>query len=220
MSFIKHVIGWVSQETSKLYAFDLDDNVIYTNAKIRTCEMGRIDTRTYAKFRDSVTLGVDAFKELLDVQTCELYDAPCLTAFCKALKKNSPVAIITARSNEEKDIRLLLSRKISDTNLENVHIYCCNSLDFITRFNAEHESTQERKSIALQHFLSLYPYATSLGFSDDDDRNLTQVHKLFVQLKKERPDVNFCLYQTSTGETRKQTVKLDDTLGYWPIRRS
>lgn len=192
---------------SRLYGFDLDDNVVTTSACIRTA-LGRLSTRDYADQRAKVELAHDAFVEFSEVDTCTVQAAPCLPVLAKALEDGSPVAIITARSNTEAELRRLLERAtpLGLPSLHGaVHVYCCNSEEFAERFKAETASVEERKCIALRDFLSQYPSAASLGFSDDDSRNLQTVARLFRELTRSHPALKCRLYESSAEGVRKHT---------------
>ena len=194
--------------SSRLYGFDLDDNVLATSACIRTQE-GRLSTRDYAEKRAHVSLARDAFVEFAEVETCTMRAAPCLPVLARALEEGSPVAIITARSNTEDELRRLLERA-SGLGLpalhSAVHVYCCNSEEFAERFRAETASVEDRKCLALRDFLARYPSAASLGFSDDDWRNLATVSRLFRELQVSHPDLKCRLYHADDEGVRKQPL--------------
>ena len=91
----------------KLYAFDLDDTLIVTDSHIRTTR-GRLSTAEFAEQRETATLADDAFVEFSRIRTCHWTPAPCFRKFVQALCDNAPIAIITARGNDEEDVRALL----------------------------------------------------------------------------------------------------------------
>lgn len=185
----------------ELYAFDLDDNIVTTDACVRCATGRRIPTRAFASMRHKVRLGRNAFAEFQKVRTCALQPAPCFPQFIGALTGGHPVAIITARSNTPTELRSLLARALSETgsgaitqSLRHVRIYCCNSPGFIKRFPAE--SLEERKYAALQDFIHKFPAAKSVGFSDDDAANLRGAAKLFRLLRRTtHPKTKFRLYE-------------------------
>lgn len=202
------VVAFCAMACRKLYGFDLDDNVLATNACIRTQE-GRLSTRDYAEKRAHVALATDAFVEFAEVETCSIRAGPCLPVLAQALQEGSPVAIITARSNTEDELRRLLVRTtaLGLPSLHSaVHLYCCNSEEFTERFRAQAASLEDRKCLALRDFLAHYPSAASLGYSDDDCRNLTTVSRLFRELQTSHPQLKCRVYHADERGVRKQPL--------------
>ena len=186
----------------KLYAFDFDDSLVYTDNVIRTSTGADVSTLEYA--RETPKLGKDPFLNFLDVERTSLVRGPTFDKFARAAKEGSPIAIISARSNEPSDFNLLLQKMLTPCDdekvevKEEIHMYLCNSEDFERKFPGCPVSIGERKCAALEHFFRMHPTAYSMGFSDDDGANLEEVRKLFGRLGGEHPTVRFKIYKTET----------------------
>jgi hypothetical protein len=193
---------------SRLYAFDLDDNIVTTDSIIQTLA-GPLSTKAYAENRGNAKLAKNAFTDLDDVDNCKLEKAPSFPIFEKALKEGFPVAIITARGNDKESLLRLLSRAaaLGHTELHaNVHIYCCNSEEYEKEFNAETKTLEERKCLALENFLQLYPMAKKIGFSDDDVSNLKCMRVLFQKLQDEKPALKCSLFLTDDSKVTRMML--------------
>ena len=179
-----------------LYAFDLDDTLVVTDSCIRTAQ-GRLSTADFAKQRETVTLADDAFVEFSRIRDCRWTPAPCFGRFIQALRENAPIAIVTARGNEEVDVRAFLEEAAASASAAihpYVHIYCCNNPEFVQR-TGTCTSIEARKQFALSHFLAQYPSAQSIEFSDDDLSNLAAIRDFFTQLRHSKPALSCCLYR-------------------------
>ena len=210
----------------KLYAFDFDDSLAYTDNVVRTRSGEAISTLAYA--REKPELAADPFANFLDVRDTKVKRGPTFVKFERANTEGNPVAIISARSNEPEDFETLL-KKMATGNYEdcsdvlknvfealprggspvattsvymlpyNLHLYPCNSAAFAVKFpNLATASVAEKKCAALEHFYRLHPGASSLGFSDDDPSNLVAVQTLFARLSREAPHVRFSVFKTET----------------------
>lgn len=183
----------------KLYCFDFDDTVVSTDAKIRTSNGDSLTTAEYARKKSLVESALTAasFEEFANVDSCDIKAAPFLRTFARALLESSPVAIITARSNNARDFRRLVTRAAklggADDLHDKVHLYCCNANDW--SFGGR--TPEERKCIAILDFFSRYPDASAVGFSDDDRDNLCAVTELFAKLSVAYPHVKWRIFPCS-----------------------
>lgn len=181
----------------KLYVFDFDDNVAVTNATIRT-QQGRISTAAYAMASPgSLSLREDAFVEFTRWRTCTLVPGPFFDTFVRALEEKAPVAVISARSHNQKEFRKLLRRtaKLGGQQLNcNVTGYCVNNGGIRKRYGKIMQ-TAGLKVKVLRDFLKRYPRSWSLGFSDDDPKNLRVMRKA---LRQECQSRRVCIYDART----------------------
>lgn len=187
-----------SSSRNKLYCFDFDDTVATTGSRIWTVD-GPMTTYEYA-MKKPLLCGENPFRELYDVDNCELMPAPFHACFIKALVDKSPVAIVTARNNDPVDFRRLATRAavLGGTNLhEDVYIYCCNS----PCWSLPGETREERKCAAILDFVERYPDAVSVGFSDDDMQNFLAVSALFERLSIEVPRLKWRTYACGGAAT-------------------
>jgi hypothetical protein len=178
----------------KLYCFDYDDTLASTDTKIWTLD-GPLSTSEFAR-NLSAPLERNPFRDFegSHVDDCVLSPAPYLEAFAQALKEGSPVAIITARAHDEESFRRLVLRTAKMAGAEEVHeklhLYCCGSPSW--PFGGKNR--EDRKCAAILNFLSLYPSAESVGFSDDDPGNIDAVSALFSELEVRRPWTKYRIY--------------------------
>lgn len=199
-----HSGDWDSSDRhGRLYAFDLDDNIITTNCCVLTEEGRRVSTRDYVKLRQEIKLDKDAFREFQDIYKCTAARAICYDVFAEALRKHHPIAVVTARSNAPDSIRSLIAR-VSDTEdvraLRRLYIYCCGDISNPLFRNAP--TAEDRKVEAIRDFVRSHPTAASIGFSDDDLCNIRQVVPLFERLSTQ--GLNCYLYDSSSGHTARK----------------
>ena len=184
----------------RLYCFDFDDTVATTGSRIWTTA-GPKTTSEYALEKPPLH-PERPFRELEDVDACELRPAPFLEVFGQALREQSPVAIITARANDPEDLRRLVLRAaqlVGSPLHDRVHIYCCNS----PAWSLPGDTREERKCAAILDFVKSYPQAVSVGFSDDDPQNLRAVHALFQDMSKAAPHVKWRTYACGAAAAEK-----------------
>ena len=183
----------------KIYAFDFDDNIAVTDARIRTTK-GHINTAVYAKKRPPPhTLRRDAFVEFSRWQKCTLKPGPFHEKFLHALDERAPIAIISARNLNQKDFRKLVRRvaALGDRRLHgDVSCVCVNNIGVRRRFGLQ-LSAEELKAAVLKDFIRAYPSHWSLGFSDDDPRNLDTIRTALRSLSKTR---RVCIYDGRNGK--------------------
>lgn len=164
-----------------LYCFDFDDTIVVSSSRIWT-EQGPLTTEEYAATRAPLC-PVDPFREFRDVEACTLEPGPFHHVFIRALVSKAPVAIITARDHDSSDMRTLITRaaRLGGAELHaDVHMYCCSSPDWAL----DGSTRPARKCAAILDFVSKYPEARSVGFSDDDPENCSAVTALFQVMQK------------------------------------
>lgn len=183
----------------KLYCFDFDDNIVKTDCMIWTVD-GPRSTSDLAKADSSLQLADKPFREFGpdNVNTCKIAPGPFLSTLRRALEDGSPIAIVSARSLNEEDFRKLLLRCTTqllgiDVLHDHVHLYCCNCEEWAL----PGKEAPSRKCAAVAHFLLKYPKAVSIGFSDDDPKNLAAMRGLFAGLSVVRPDLQCKVYDAN-----------------------
>lgn len=181
----------------KLYSFDFDDTVVVTNSRIWTTE-GPKTTAELASLSSHVKLDANPFREFGadTIDTCTIAPGPYLHRLAEALNEKSPIAIISARSLTAVNFRRLLERAtlelLNKPLHDKMHFYSCNSPDW--DLPGSDDAAFSRKCAAVVHFTTLYPEATSIGFSDDDPKNLIAMRGLFAGLQVMRPDLRYHIY--------------------------
>ena len=133
----------------------------------------------------------------------------------KNIQKELPKGL-TKSLNAEQLLELYLDEK--------GEYYPVSSEEFGERFGIEVKggasNPEHSKQIAIEHFVkklldSVKKYVVngkykkiSLGFSDDDVRNVKAVHKFISeQLSKMYPEVHFVIYDTSEGGKKKMVIE-------------
>jgi hypothetical protein len=179
------------EHEKRLFCFDFDDTVATTCHRVWTTE-GPLSTSEYAAKKFPLHPS-EPFREFHDVDGCDLRPAPFLEVFAQALAVGSPVAVITARANDPEDFRRLVARAATMAGGElhgRVHLYCCNA----PSWSLPGKTREERKCAAILDFVSRYPEAVSVGFSDDDPQNILAVQGLFRHLAVTVPHVKWRTY--------------------------
>lgn len=184
---------------TKLYCFDFDDTVCQTDSRVWT-EDGPKTTAELASLStlggEEVRLADRAFREFAAdyIDSCQIIPGPFLDTLGRAIDEGSPIAIVSARSMKEDDFRRLVGRAVQELLgrelHEHVHLYCCNREDW----TLPGKEAPARKCAAVAHFLLQYPQAASIGFSDDDPKNLAAMRGLFAGLKVVCPDLHCRVY--------------------------
>ena len=190
----------------RLYIFDLDDNLLSTSCCVLTTEGRRISTKDYACLRDVVSCSTNSFDEFKDVVTCAVSQSICFPVFKCALRAGHPIAIVTARSNCSEDIRFLLGRVVPASDivkLSRLFIYCCG--DVSNPLFSGVSRSEDRKALAVEHFIDLHPQAKTIGYSDDDRANIRKIGILFEKFVEE--GLRCYIYDSSVpAVVRKCTV--------------
>jgi hypothetical protein len=191
--------GEGSQSGKKLYCFDFDDTLVYTDSYIRASDGSILSTTRYAKDKPPLD-PTDPFGDFRNVETVRLMKGPCYSKFVRAVEEGSPISVVTARDNKTSQFMGLMRRVASleeglRLDESRVSLYLCNGDDFVGLLPEScRMDLTARKALALRHFMSLHPDHRSLGFSDDDPKNLESVGRLFVELRREHPEKTFKLY--------------------------
>jgi hypothetical protein len=188
----------VKSGKAKLYCFDFDDNIVRTDSKVWTLDGPKTtaELASHHSGNGDLRLAEEAFREFSadHVDTCKITPGPFLSTLGRAIDEVSPIAIISARSMKEGDFRRLVARatrELLGRELHDcVHIYCCNQNDW----PFPGKGAAERKCAAVVHFLLQYPQAISIGFSDDDPKNLSAMRGLFAGLSVARRDLHCRVY--------------------------
>lgn len=189
---------------ARLYCFDFDDNIVRTNARVWTLD-GPKTTAELARSSGDLRLAEDPFREFgpEHVDACQILPGPFLSTLGRAIDEGSPIAVISARALKEDDFRRLVARaarQLLGRELHNqVRLYCCNREDW----SLPGEDAAARKCAAVAHFLSEHPGAVSIGFSDDDPKNLAAMRGLFAGLAVVRPDLRCRVYDALLGQQQQ-----------------
>ena len=177
----------MKNRATKIYAFDFDDNIVTTNAKIRT-KKGLVSTAEFAvrTFRDC-DLEEDAFQDFRNWRECTLKKSTFFDVFIKALDERNPTLVLSARSLNQRDFRALLRRAagLAKRRLHpEVYTIGANNSRMIKRFPSKNSG--ERKGKILLDFIRQFPRHLPFGFSDDDPKNLKSVIKILRPISKKR----------------------------------
>jgi hypothetical protein len=181
---------------TKLYCFDFDDNIVHTDSKVWTLDGPKTTAELASHHHHPARLAEEAFREFSadHIDTCKIAPGPFLNTLGRAIDEMSPIAIISARGMKESDFRRLVARSTRELlgrELHDfVHIYCCNRDDW----SLPGKEAAARKCAAVVHFLLQYPQAISIGFSDDDPKNLIAMRGLFAGLTVVRRDLHCRVY--------------------------
>lgn len=193
----------------RLFAFDLDDNVVVTNQRILTSTHGPLTTFEYQRLRDVCALAPDAFDGLGDeslLLEAQWRCGPSWPILLEALRLGEPVAIVTARANSPAAIRDFLNaclRAEGAPTLDGAHIYCCNNEAQCRELGISLGRVETRKVEALQRFLAAYPACSAVGYSDDDARNLRSVAAFFRSVEEQRPHLKIRLYLSTETDLHR-----------------
>lgn len=186
----------------KLYAFDFDDNIAVTDARIRTTG-GALSTAAYATaIKGSFALQKDAFIDFAKWRRCRIKPGPFFDTFLRALDERAPVVVISARGHNQREFRALLKRAaaLGRRRLNsNVSGFCVNNAG-VRNLHGKTLSVSDLKVKVLRHFLKGRPRSWSLGFSDDDRSNLRAMRRA---LRGESEVRRICIYD---GVTRRKQV--------------
>lgn len=135
-------------------------------------------------------------------------------------------------SNIKKELPVNLTKGLNNEQLIDLYLdergeyYPVSSEEFGQRFGLETSggaaNPEHAKQVAIEHFVKklldgVKTYVVkgkykkiSLGFSDDDIRNVKGVEEFIeTELKKLYPEVNFVIYDTSEGGKKKMVVQKD-----------
>jgi hypothetical protein len=104
---------------------------------------------------------------------------------------------------------VLSSDMLLDRYLKKCHYYCVSSERFIEHIKNENLPVEEAKQLAVKMFIgkaiNLSTDKLSLGFSDDDSKNVQHISDLIEkELKIAYPGVDFNVYDTSTNKKVKR----------------
>lgn len=96
-----------------------------------------------------------------------------------------------------------------DRYLKRCHYYCVSSERFIEHIHNANMPVEEAKQLAVKMFIgkavNLSTDKLSLGFSDDDSKNIQHITDLIEkELKDIYPDIDFNVYDTSTNKKVKR----------------
>jgi hypothetical protein len=163
---------------------------------------GFLTTKQYAQVNlATVRLRQDAFFEFQDIQ-CSLQPAPYFKKFIEALQQGSPVIVISARALEHSLFRKLVSRAAAlggERLSANVQVVCANSKQSLRRYGRLNKDVMARKVAILKDFIQRHPRGKSVGFSDDDPKNLRAVQQAFSPAPRK---LKVCIYDARTKRKR------------------
>lgn len=168
---------------NKLYIFDFDGNIVYTDNYILTacgrrvsaCEFATGDYKTGARSFDDF--------QRLEITTTP---GPSFGAFRRAVEDGSPIGIVTARDHPPEIFkefilkRMMTAHGLATDTCNRVVVHTVNSKEFQEEFKIPSGmSTGERKKIAIVDIVERSPGRVAVGFSDDDPKNLGPVREVF-----------------------------------------
>ena len=192
------------EAAKRIYAFDFDDTIVHTDARIRTYH-GPMSTAQYAVVPAAgAVLRADAFAEFAWWRRCSLRPARYFDVFMEALDARAPVLVISSRDHSQKDFRALLRRTAALGGRclhANVYGMCVNHKRARERYGRD-TSAPERKVRALKDMLTRFPRSWPVGFSDDDAKNLAAMRKGFRRGRRRRGRA-ITLFHARTGRRER-----------------
>jgi hypothetical protein len=263
----------MNQKLLHYYCFDADDNLLRMNTKIHMDKLQEDGTwkphsvstgefalvrndkvnwrcldnspeKAFADFRDTGTLGSDAFFIAAHEAYINKRFAPSWDAFIQCLVNGSIFAICTARGHEPDSMKKFFQWLIHNhltpeqqnemkRNLIEFHYHFTEgptSTDFEYLINAYLDSCkfygvtsssfvqenkdagacplnpEKGKEIAIHNFVKIIDeygkkaHTVSLGFSDDDVRNVNHIHKFMKEHLSSKYRMKFNVYDTSNPD--------------------
>lgn len=187
----------LTQQSNPFYYFDDDKTFLHSSFEV------------IESYPDKVGLSFDKFKE--------------------SLKEGDTLSLITARGHKPNVIRaflinlILYTSDIEDWNgvdddvlniVNGIYIYPVSSDEFNDQFDTDNEnySVPYKKRLAFKDFLLehyLLYNEVSIGYSDDDPKNVEQIEDLIHnELKDKCPNCHFVTYNTSGEGVDKKPLTL------------